>query len=108
MEINQRLDVLIQSAEIAQKFGILSLDEAVVVKESIDNIKSNKCLKESIQVLVKTAHYAQSKGAYTLRDAYYIFISIDGIEKELSSIIDENPTEESEPLKGQDKKEGEE
>jgi hypothetical protein len=34
--IGEAISVLIQTAEVAQKAGILSLDDAVIVKSSID------------------------------------------------------------------------
>lgn len=79
LTLEQRLDVIFQSAEVAQKNGIFSLEEAVLIKTAIDNINSRVDIEESIGVLIKSAETAQKKGAYTLSDAYYIYMSINGI-----------------------------
>ena len=41
MELKTRLDVLIQVAKLAQKNGLLSLDDACVVKHTIDEVENN-------------------------------------------------------------------
>lgn len=38
--VNASISVLIQVAQLAQSRGILSLDDAVVVKRAIDNLSS--------------------------------------------------------------------
>lgn len=88
MELKNRLDLLIQSAKLAQKNGILTLDDAVIVKSAIENIEKNTNVKESVDILVKLAQVSQSKGVFTLKDAFYIYMAIDGIEKELNAISD--------------------
>ncbi len=44
--INEALGVLVQVASLAQKSGILSLDDAVIVKSAIDFIGTNETPKE--------------------------------------------------------------
>jgi hypothetical protein len=103
MELKQRFEILTQGAQIAQKAGALSLDDAVVVKTAIDNINSNVNIEASADVLIKVAEMGQKAGAYTLKDAYLIFAAIDDLPETIkaSKMIDkltedenETPTEE--------------
>lgn len=103
MELKNRLDLLSQAAEMAQKNGVFSLDDAVVVKKAVDSAKNNENLKEATNVLVKIAQVAQKKGVFTLKDAFYLYMAIDGIDKELEK-LDSNKQED----KQEDTKKGEE
>ena len=94
MELKDRLDILAQAATLAQKGGILSLEEASVAKQAIDLLGSQTDLKTAVNVLIQIASIGQKKGAYTLKDAYYIFLAIDGIENYIES------NEETETEKG--------
>ena len=53
MELKTRLDVLIQVAKLAQKNGLLSLDDACVVKHPIDEVENNTNLKENVDTFKK-------------------------------------------------------
>ena len=113
MELKDRLNVLIQSAQIAQKSGVLSLDDAVVVKYAISSIEKGENLKSSVGVLSKVASQAQSKGVYSLKDAYLIYIALNDIENLLpvdervntETQVEETPTEQEEPKLTKKKKE---
>lgn len=98
MELQDRLNVLVQSAQLAQNKGILSLEDAVVVKTAIDNIQSNKDIETSIKILIHVAQLAQSKGCYTLKDAHVIYVVIDGI---LDVLNKETPVKENKNKKGE-------
>ena len=56
MKLTERLNVLIQSATLSQKSGILTLDEAVKAKLAIDAISSgelNEKFANAINVLIQ-------------------------------------------------------
>lgn len=93
MELKDRLDVLIQAAQLTQSKGILSLDDAVVVKSAIDNISQNTNINQSVHVLIKVAQLGQSKGCFTLKDAYIIYIATEGLIECLPKEEDETSTE---------------
>lgn len=90
MELNERFSVLIQGAQIAQSKGVLSLDDAVYVKNAIESIKRNENLDIAVKILVRTIESAQLKGCYTLRDAYVLFIA----SHEIENFIPKKPIEE--------------
>lgn len=94
MELKNRLDILAQAATLAQKSGVLSLEEASVAKQAIDLLGSQTDLKTAVDVLTQIASIGQKKGAYTLRDAYFIFLAIDGIEQYFEPV--EEPETEKE------------
>lgn len=93
MELNERFSVLIQGAQIAQSKGVLSLDDAVYVKNAIESVKRNENLDIAAKILVKTVEVAQLKGCYTLRDAYALFIASHEIENLLPKTVTEERTE---------------
>lgn len=91
MKLTERLNVLIQSATLSQKSGILTLDEAVKAKSAIDIISSgelNQKFTSAINVLIQLAVESQKKGAYSLKDAHMIYLAIDGIESEFQNEVD--------------------
>ena len=55
MELQERINVLIQGAEIAQKNGALTLDEAYYAKQAVDALKNNVSHKAAIDILIKIA-----------------------------------------------------
>lgn len=81
MELNDILNVLIQSAELAQKGGILTLEEAGVANNAIELLKSQNVdeIKQGANALVSIAGIGQKRGAYTLKDAYVIFVAISSL-----------------------------
>ena len=80
MDIKERINVLTQGAEIAQKNGALTLDEAYQAKLAIDALKSNTQHKAAFDILIKIAVSGQKKGIYTLRDAYVLYLASENIE----------------------------
>lgn len=95
MNLNERFNILAQAIELGQKGGILTLDDAVKAKQSIDTISKGEKLKESFDVLIKMCEDIQKKGIYSLHDAHVIFVSIDGIDKEIENFM--NPTTNEQP-----------
>lgn len=81
MELEERIGIIIQGAEIAQKNGALTLDDAYYAKQAVDAFNKNVSLKEAYTILNKTINIGQKKGAYSLRDAYYLYIALEGFEK---------------------------
>lgn len=80
MELQERFDILKQGAELAQKSGALTLDEAYYAKQAIDALKNNVSHKEAFNILIKIATTGQKKGVYTLRDAHLIYLASENYE----------------------------
>lgn len=80
MDLNERINVLTQGAEIAQKNGALTLDEAYYAKQAIDALKNNTAHKTAFDILIKIAINAQKKGVYSLRDAHVLYLASENIE----------------------------
>lgn len=80
MDLQERINVLTQGAEIAQKNGALTLDEAYYAKQAIDALKNNTMYKAAFDILIKTAITGQKKGAYSLRDAHVIYLASENID----------------------------
>ena len=70
MELQERINVLIQGAELAQKAGVLSLDEAYYAKQAIDALKNGISLKDAFEVLIQVITIGEKKGVYGLRDSH--------------------------------------
>ena len=83
MELQERINVLTQGAELAQKAGALTLDDAYIAKKAIDAIKQNVALKEAMTILVQTAEKGQKKGSYTLRDAHLLYLASENFESSI-------------------------
>lgn len=81
MELKDRFNVLKQGVEIAQSKGVLTLDDAVMIKKALDSVKSFTNLDIASKILTKTVQLAQSKGCYTLKDAYILYVALDGLDK---------------------------
>ena len=79
MELKERFSVLIQGAHIAQSKGVLSLDDAVVVKNAIGCVEENVNLEEAAKILIRVAEMGQEKGCYTLKDAHYLYVALHEI-----------------------------
>lgn len=80
MELQERINVLIQGAEIAQQKGALSLKEAYYAKIAVDALKSNTSVKEALKILVNVAAVGQKAGAYKLNDAALLYQATDNID----------------------------
>ena len=80
MELQERINILKQGAEIAQKNGALTLEEAYYTKQAIDALVNNVSHKAAIDILVKTITTGQQKGVYSLKDSYLLYIALDNIE----------------------------
>ena len=88
MTLNERLNVLIQATSLAQKNGVLTLDNAVKAKTAIDVISSGKIdqnLPLAINSLIEIVVLSQSKGAFSLKDAHMVYLALEGIEVEFQN-----------------------
>lgn len=85
MDLQERISILKQGAEIAQKSGILTLDEAYVAKQAIDALNNNAMYETAFDILIKIAINAQKSGAYSLRDAYLLYLASENIESAIPS-----------------------
>lgn len=76
MEIEERISILTQGVELAQKAGALTLSEAYNAKIAIDVCNSqNGNVSEAIGILIGICEKGQRCGIYTLRDAHFIFLA---------------------------------
>lgn len=87
MELQERINIIKQGAEIAQKNGALTLEEAYYTKQALDALANNVSHKAAIDILAKTITTGQKKGVYSLKDSYLLYVALDNIE----SIICANP-----------------
>lgn len=97
MDLQERINVLQQGAEIAQKNGALTLDEAYYAKQAIDALKNNTAHKAAFEILIKTAINAQKKGVYTLRDAYVLYLASENIESVIPVPVPQQPAPQAQP-----------
>ena len=104
MILSERLNVLIQATTLAQKKGILTLDDAVKAKTAIDVITSGKIdqnLPLAINSLMEIVVLSQSKGAFSLKDAHMIYLALEGIEAEFQNEmnrVNSKPTTNPKPI----------
>lgn len=96
MDLNARFNVLVQGVELAQKKGVLSLENAVEAKAAIDTIQKGEKLKESLGSLAAMCEFAQKSGIYNLHDAAFLYSAIDGLDEEIEKFISENTKEHAE------------
>ena len=94
MELQERINVLIQGVELAQKAGVLSLDEAYYAKQAIDALKNNVSHKEAFEILIKIATTGQKKGVYTLRDAHLLYLASENYESVIPQPVSAQPVPE--------------
>lgn len=80
MDLQERINVLTQGTELAQKAGALTLDEAYLAKQAIDALKNNTLYKAAFDILIRTVQGAQKKGVYTLRDAHVLYLASENYE----------------------------
>ena len=96
MDLNERFNVLVQGVELAQKKGVLSLENAVEAKAAIDTIQKGEKLKESLGSLAAMCEFAQKSGIYNLHDAAFLYSAIEGLDEEIEKFISENTKEHTE------------
>ena len=84
MDLGEKLSILIQGCELAQKGGLLTLDEAVTVKRAIDLAKAGKELKTAVDVFNRVVTRAQKNGIYTFKDSYYLYLALDNIDADIN------------------------
>jgi hypothetical protein len=89
MNVNERFNVLAQGVMLAQKNGVLSLDEAVEAKSHIDSLQKGENIKESLTYLVKVCELAQRKGIFSIQDSHFLYLAIDGMEEEVDNFLKE-------------------
>ncbi len=90
MNLAERLNVLIQASTLAQKSGVLTLDEAVKAKSAMDIISTgvlNQNYTSAINALIEISVASQKKGAFTLQDAHMIYLAVEGIESEFQNTV---------------------
>ena len=80
MELQERVNILTQGVELAQKKGILTLDDAYLAKIALDALKKNTSIKEAFDILIQTVSKGQKNGAYTLKDSHLLYVAIEGYE----------------------------
>lgn len=80
MELQERINVLIQGAELAQQKGALTLKEAYYAKVAVDALKNNTSIKDALNILIGVANKGQQKGAYKLNDAALLYQASENIE----------------------------
>ena len=95
MELQERINVLIQGAELAQKAGVLSLDEAYYAKQAIDALKNGISLKDAFEVLIQVITIGQKKGVYTLRDSSLLYIAVDNYESLIEKPVPQTEVKKS-------------
>ena len=95
MELQERINVLIQGVELAQKAGALSLDESYYAKQAIDALKKGVSLKEAFEVLIQVIIIGQKKGVYTLRDSYLLYIAVDNYESLIETPVPQTEVKKS-------------
>ena len=89
MELQERINVLIQGVELAQKNGVLTLDDAYLAKQAVDALKNNVSLKEAFAIMTKMVNLGQKKGIYSLRDSHFLYLALENYE---SVIVTPPPT----------------
>lgn len=95
MELQERINVLIQGVELAQKAGALSLDESYYAKQAIDALNKGVSLKEAFEVLIQVITIGQKKGVYTLRDSYLLYIAVDNYESLIETPVPQTEVKKS-------------
>lgn len=101
MELQERINILTQGAELAQKNGALTLDDAYYAKQAIDALKGNVAHKAAFDILTKIANAGQKKGVYTLRDAYLLYLATENIESVIPTPVHAQPAQAPQPAPAQ-------
>lgn len=106
MELQERINVLKQGAEIAQRNGVLTLDEAYYAKQALDALANNTAYVEAFGILSKVASIGQKKGVYTLKDAYLLYLATTNYESVIPPQPQPQPVSEApQPTRRSTKKE---
>ena len=102
MELQERINIIKQGAEIAQKNGALTLEEAYYTKQALDALANNVSHKAAIDILAKTITTGQKKGVYSLKDSYLLYVALDNTESAspVPTPTTDAPQAESEKRKG--------
>ena len=102
MELQERINIIKQGAEIAQKNGALTLEEAYYTKQALDALTNNVSHQAAIDILAKTITTGQKKGVYSLKDSYLLYVALDNIESAIPvpTPTADVPQAESEKRKG--------
>ena len=95
MELQERINVLIQGVGLAQKAGALLLDESYYAKQAIVALKKGVSLKEAFEVLIQVITIGQKKGVYTLRDSYLLYIAVDNYESLIETPVPQTEVKKS-------------
>ena len=91
MELQERINVLTQGAELAQKNGVLTLNDAYYAKQALDALKNNVSHKEAFEILVKIINQGQKKGVYALRDSYLLYLALDNYDSVIPTVAAPEP-----------------
>ena len=102
MELQERINIIKQGVEIAQKNGALTLEEAYYTKQALDALANNVSHKAAIDILTKIITTGQKKGVYSLKDSYLLYVALDNIESTIPvpTPTADAPQEEPEKRKG--------
>lgn len=79
MSIDERISLLIQTTELAQSNGLFTLDDAVVVKTTIENLNKKINVEASLALLIKVAQLVQKKGLFDLKQAFHIYLAVNNL-----------------------------
>jgi hypothetical protein len=97
MELQERVNILTQGVELAQKKGVLSIDDAYLAKLAMDAIKKNTNLKEAMDILIQTVGKGQKNGAYSLKDAHLLYLAAEGYEASIPQPVPPQPVQQPSP-----------
>ena len=99
MELQERINIIKQGAEIAQKNGALTLEEAYYTKQALDALTNNVSHKAAIDILTKIITTGQKKGVYSLKDSYLLYVALDNIESTIPAPTPTAAAPQEEPEK---------
>lgn len=94
MDLQERINVLFQGAELAQKAGALTIDDAYIAKKAMDALRNNVAYREAFTILGDIAEKGQKAGVFSLKDAFLLYSAISGYEQ---VIPNEMPIQEPQP-----------
>lgn len=81
MDLQERINVLFQGAELAQKAGALTIDDAYIAKKAMDALRNNVAYREAFTILGDIAEKGQKAGVFSLKDAFLLYSAISGYEQ---------------------------